>query len=490
MNKLCLWVVSSALCLAGCKKRDDYYQAESQDMTRTLLEEISQHPNLSNFYELLKKTGLDKELASSKTYTVWAPTNEALGVVDAAILADSARLRQFIANHISYQAFFTRNAQTAVRVPMLNGKRVVFQHTKFDEATIVEKDRYVGNGVLQVIDKKAPVYPNAWELVNRGSDDQSKFILSLTRKVFDATNAIVDSISQTGRPIYRPGTDSVLRNSFNTEVYDLQNEEKQYTYFILDNSAFQAESAKLNPYFKTSTTDSTNALASFAVAKDLIVEGVYTQDQLPAVLTSKFGVKIPIDKSQIAASEKLSNGIAYVIRGINFDVKDKIPTVVVQGENYRGFFDLNGNPVTPRQNNVSAIFTRYRATPSGTPFIDMFAYNHGITGLSALYRTGNLASVKYKVYWHAPNDTLSVNGTIAPAVFNQRLAMGTFGTNFLPDATGKAVAVNNYSEVYIGDWVQSSFGPLNMWLAAPAATTGQPAGVRLNLDYIKLVPEL
>lgn len=488
-----LWVSFFALCFVGCKKWDDHNQIGNQDLSKTLLDEISQNSNLSKFYEYLKKTGLDKELSSSKTYTVWAPVNNALLTLDPAIIADTARLRQFIANHISYQAFFTRNAQTAVRVPMLNGKRVTFLNTKFDDATITVADKYVSNGVLHVIDNVAPVLPNAWELVNNTKTlfQQSAYILSLTRKVFDPANAIIDSISSaTGQPIYHPGTDSVLRNSFNTEVYNLENEEKQYTYFILDDAAFNAEITKLTPYYKTGTADSTKNLASFAVVKDLIVEGVYTLAQLPSFLTSKSGVKIPVDKSKIIDTRKMSNGIAYVITGINFDVKDKNPAIVVQGENYRGFFDVNGNPVTPRQNNVSAIFIRSRATPAGTPFTDMFAYNHGITALSAQYRILNLPSLKYKVYWVAPNDTLYVNGAIAPAVFNQRLAMGALGTNFLPNATGQAVAVNNYNEVYIGDWTQLSYGTLNMFLTAAASATGQPGGIRLNVDYIKLVPDL
>ncbi|MDQ6609548.1 MAG: fasciclin domain-containing protein [Bacteroidota bacterium] len=492
MKTTFIWVFFFALCLVGCKKWDEHNQLGSQDLTKTLLEEISQRPNLSKFYEYLKKTGLDKELSSSKTYTVWAPVNSALQSLDPAIVADSSKLRQFVGNHISYQTYFTRNAQTPVRVPMLNGKRVTFFNTKFDDANITEANKFVGNGVLHVIDNFAPVYSNAWELINntRTSFQQSAYILSLTRKVFDPANGIIDSInSLTGQPIYRFGTDSVLRNSFNTDVYDLQNEEKQYTYFILDDAAFNAEVAKLNPYFKTSTTDSTKNLASFAVSKDLIVEGVYTLAQLPAFLTSKSGVIIPIDKSKIVETRKMSNGIAYVISGINFNVKDKIPTVVVQGENYRGFFDANGVPVIPRQNNVSAIFIRSRFNPlTNQPFIDMFAYNHGISALSAQYRVQNLPSLNYKVYWVAPNDTLYVNGAIVPVVFNQRLAMGALGTNFLPNATGQPVAINNYNEVYIGNWNQASYGTLNMFLTAAASTSS--TANRLNLDYIKLVPDL
>lgn len=477
----------------ACKKWEEHNEITNQDLTKTLADEIGQRSNLTKFYEYVKKTGLEKELASSKTYTVWAPTNDALQTLDPAIVNDTARLRQFISNHIAYQSYFVKDAQTPIRVAMLNGKRVTFTATKFDDANIATADKYVSNGVLHIIDNLALVYPNAWELTNntKTTYQQSAFIASLTRKVFDPTNAIIDSISTvTGQPVYRPGTDSVLRNAFNTDVYDLQNEEKQYTYFILNDAAFTAEVTKLSPYYKTSTTDSTKNLASFAVVKDLAVEGVYTISQLPAFLTSRYGVKIPIDRTKIVESRRMSNGIAYIMSDVNFDKKEKIPTVVIEGENYRGFFDVNGVSVTPRQNNVSAIFLRSRITPTGILFNDMFAYNHGIASLAAWYRTPNIASVKYKVYWMAPNDTLNVNGTIAPAVFNQRLAMGSIGNNFLPNATGQAVAVNNYTEVYLGDWTTTTYGTLNMYLTAAASATGQPAGIRLNLDYIKLVPDL
>jgi hypothetical protein len=483
-----------AFFLFGCKKWDEHTKLTNQDLSKNLSEEISQHSNLGKFYEYLKKTGLDKELSSSKTYTVWAPTDDALKGLDAATIADSAKLRIALSNQIAWESYFTRNAQQTVRVPMLNGKRVSFSVNKFDEATIVEADKYVGNGVLHVVDKIAPVYPNAWELldVTKTIYQQSAYILSLTKKVFDPTNAVIDSISSTtGLPVYHPGTDSVLKNTFNTSVYDLQDESKLYTFFILNNTAFGSETLKLNPYFKTSTTDSTNNLSGFAVVKDLAVEGVYTIDQLPPVLISKFGVKIPIDKSKIVESRKMSNGIAYVFSGINFDPKDKIPTVIVQGENYRGFFDANGNGVTPRQNNVSAIFIRSRVNPTnGQPFTDMFAYNHGISALSAQYRVNQLPSVKYKVYWVAVNDTLNVNGRINPVTFNQRLAMGVRGANYLPTtpATGMAVTPNNYAEVYLGDYIQTAYGTLDMFLTANASTG---AGTNsLNLDYIKLVPDL
>jgi hypothetical protein len=483
-----------ALILSGCKKWDDHTKLVNQDLGKSLIDEISQRTDLGKFYEYLKKTGLDKELASSKSYTVWAPTNNALQSLDAATIADSAKLRVFLSNHIALESYFIRNAQQPFRVPVLSGKRVLFSGNKFDEGSITEADKYVGNGVLHVVDKIAPVYPNAWELLDntKSAYQQSVYILSLTRKVFDPTNAVIDSIStQTGQPVYRPGTDSVLRNSFNTDVYNLQDESKQYTYFILTDATLASETTKLRPYFQTSTTDSTNSLAAFGVVKDLVVDGYYTIDQLPAVLISKFGVKIPIDKSKIIETKKLSNGVAYVINGISFDVKEKIPTVYVQGENFRGFFDASGNPVSPRQNNVSAVFVRSRVNPNtGQPFTDMFAYGHGISGLNALYTSSRMSSVKYKVYWVAVNDTLRLNGTVNPVTFTQKLAMGARGANLLPTIAPLTNNVTplNYNEVYLGDYIMPAYGTLNMFLTANASTGNGTNS--LNLDYIKLVPDL
>lgn len=481
------------LCFAGCKKWDDHTKLASQDLGKNLLEEISQRSNLSKFVEYLKKSGLDKELASSKTYTVFAPVNDALQNIDPAVAADSARLRVFIGNHISLQSHFTGSAVQAVRVAMLNGKRVTLFNNKFDEANITERDKYVSNGVLHVIDKAAPVYQNAWELVEntKTSFQQSAFISSLTRKVFDPTNAIIDSInSQTGQPIYRPGTDSILQNSFNTKVYDLANEGKEYTFFILNNASFNSELAKMNPYFKTSTADSTKDLAGFALVKDLIVEGKYSIDQLPPVLTSQFGVKIPIDKNQIVETRRLSNGVAYVINTINFDAKDKIPAAVVQGENYLGFFTSTGTQLTPRNsNNALAYLTRHRVNPNnGERFTDLYVVGHGTSALAVQYSLNNLPSGKYKVYWVAVNDTVVVNLTAAPippANFSQRLAMGVRGANFLPTtpATGIVVAPNNYNEVYVGDYTHAAYGKLDLFLTANGTSP-------LTLDYIKLVPDL
>src|SRR3954447_22854739 len=108
--------------IGACKKWDDHVAVTNQDLTQNLLQAISANPDLSKFREYLGKTGLDSLLQSSKTFTVWAPGNAALQSLDPALVADVAKLKAYLGNHIAYQSYFTRNAQTPVRVPMLNGK--------------------------------------------------------------------------------------------------------------------------------------------------------------------------------------------------------------------------------------------------------------------------------------------------------------------------------------------------------------------------------
>ncbi len=432
-----LWVLTFGLLIASCKKWDDHTAVTNQNLSSNLLQEIAGKTNLSKFYEYLQKSGLDKELASSKTFTVWAPTNDALQTLSPATIADSALLRQFLGNHIALQSFFIRNAQAKIRVPMLNGKTVAFTTTTFDEATIIESDKYVANGVLHVIDKVAPVLPNAWEFVNNTKDvyQQNNFILSLNFNGFDPAFAIVDSISSTtGLPIYRPGTGIVSRNIYNERVFNLKTEQKQYTYFVLNNAAYTNEVNKLKPYYVTGTTDSTTNISSYEAIKDLVIDSLLlTPAQWPDTLkiTSKFGVTVPIEKSKIVQTIRLSNGIAYVMSAMNFSAKSKIPTIIIQGENPRDFQRATGEVVNVR----NATFYRNRFNPvTGQNFNDIFLYGHGVASLNILYQTPNIASVKYKVSWVAVNDTIIVDGTTRrnPVTFNQRLAMGTRGAASFP----------------------------------------------------------
>jgi uncharacterized surface protein with fasciclin (FAS1) repeats len=475
--KLLLAVFTTGIILTGCKKWDDHNAITDPNVGKDLFVQISEKTDLSIFADLLIKSGLDKVVSSSKTYTVFAPNNAALGSLDPAVVADSARLRMFVANHITNQSYFTSQAATQVRMQMLSGKYNNFQGNLIEDANLVIADGYAKNGVLHVIDKMVPALPNAWQFIESSPlapVKQKNYLLSLFRNVFDATNAIQIGVNPTtGEPVYQPGTDSVRTNLFWRNVYDLRNESKQYTVFLLSDVAFDTEVSVYRPFFVTGTADSTTNITNWEVTKDLTVEGYYPRNAIPDTIISKFNVKVGIDKSAIAQSIKTSNGIIHIMNRVTVRPKDKFQQYVIEAENYRAASaDRRGNT-----------YFRDKFNPvTGKNFRDVLVYGHGLALFNLNYRITNVPAIKYKAYWVAVHDNINSSA----ATFTQKLGIGTAISTTLPYTT---VNLNTYSEVLLGEFTMTAYSPfLDIYLTAANSTTATANPI--VCDYIRLEPVL
>ena len=483
INKLLLGVILLGSVVMGCKKWDDNNAATDPTLTKTLLEQIKEDGNLSKFSELLVKSGYDKILASSKTFTVYAPTNAALANLDPAIVNDSAKLNAFVGNHIATQSFVTTTITTQKRVPMLNGKYQNLLNKTIDDATIVQADKYAANGVLQVIDKMLPVLSTSWETLQTNSNipaAQKAYMLSLFRKIFDVSNAIEIGVNPTtGLPIYQPGTDSITTNLFWRNVFDLRKEDGQFTLFVLTDAAWNSEVNKFKPFCATVTgnVDSTTNFASWAVVKDLAIEGVYNATAATDTVMSKYKVKVPVERAAIVQTIKTSNGVIHIMNKVDVQPKHKILPIVIEAENYRTtshdrrgntFFRDRVDPVTKRQ------------------FRDVNVFNHGVALFNINYRLNDVfGGVRYKAYWVALND-------FQTAAFSQKLAFGTPTANTftLQNANGYTVVNPNvFNEIYVGETTPAYYMPfLDVYLTAANTTTA--ATNPIVCDYIRLEPQL
>lgn len=480
-NKLLL-LLFLPVGFSACKKWDDHTVLTNQDLSQNLLQTVSSNSSLSKFRGYIAQAGLDTLLESSRSFTIWAPNDNALQTIDPAIVSDPIKLKAFLLNHISGQSYFTREAQTGeLRVQMLSGKYNQFSTTKFAEANIITPDKYVKNGVLHIIDAMAPVLQSAWEYVSATTAAylQNAYIVSLNYISFDPSQAIVDSISATtGLPIYRPGTGLVNRNTFNDRVYDLKREDKQYTYFVIQNAGFALESDSLKQYFNTGVTASTDSLAKFNTVKDLIVEGYYTQSTLTgATLVSRSGVAIPVNPALIVESRKLSNGIVHVLSNLNVLNLNKFKEIRIEGENPSGFFvDRTGN-------------TNYRVRfnpVTGKNFTDIFITGHAVTNYYSYYTLNDMPSMRYNVYVFGVNDfqTGAVNDSILAVtdinLTNQNIltALGRFR-----HAVPLYTTAGAYNEVYLGQFNSTLYRRIYMLLRAQGTNP-------MVLDYIRLVPVL
>lgn len=518
-NKFLLVLLVIAVAFSACKKQwDDRTATVNQQLDKTLMQQIQENSNLSTFAGYLTKIGYDKLLSTSKTYTVWAPDNQALQSIDPAVVADTAKLRLFIANHVANQVYLTANAQPSLKIRTLNGKNVTFTATTVEDATITGANQYVNNGVLHVINKalapKLNIYEYIKSLTAVGAMHK-QYLLSQDTSFIDTAKATVASIDpKTGKPILVSGTGVVNQNKYFNRVANLAAEDSTYTYFVLTDAAFSTERSKVSRFFATVTNsvDTTNALAGFNVLKDVAIRGTVLPDALPASLKSIFGVNVPINKAAIVQSYKASNGMVYVMSSMDFALADKIKPITIQGE-LPSFFQ--------RTDTRANIQYRIKRDPNGVDFSDILLSASNLPGqYFVAYKLSNLYTCQYKVTWRAINDIpyVAPTGGTLPTV-SQRLMFGpitptingttatlSFVVTFPYVNTSSPALPVNYAEVVLtgatgananinstgGTLNVTKYNSVNMYLQN-ANITGTGTNVNLNamtLDYVTLTPIL
>ena len=476
-NKLSLlmFLVVITTILAACSKKwNEHDQITDPAISNNLFQAISKNTSLSLFSKLLVKSGYDKIISSSKSYTVWVPTNQALATLDSSIINDSIKLKAFVGNHIANLAYTTGSDQ---RVAMINGKYIQFAGNTFDSANISTPNLYAVNGVYHIIDKFIPRVDNCWEFVNNNSSFSlfKKALTDLNYIYFDSTLATQIGTDQlTGNAIWDSTNAKVIRNKFLDNVQNIADESNQFTLFLLNDNSFNTEFNKLSPWFITPSIDTMNKLVNSFLIKDLAVKGSYSASQLPDTLLSTSNVKIPIDKSQIVASYKTSNGYVHVMNKLNIRLTDKFPPIVIEGETPTAFASTD---------KAANTFYRTSRNPvTGLVFKDILMQNYGWANYYIRYTKTEVPAMKYNVYWVAINDYSS------NPIWNQTFAIDS---NYVPSPAAFTVPVarNNYNEVFLGQIEILSYrSKINMYVIGPNSTSTTSGNTSISLDYIKLVP--
>ena len=444
-----------------------------------LTEAITANPEVSKFGELLTKTGYDKILAASKTYTVFVPTNEALAQLDPAISSNPEALSNFVANHIVLTSYSSVRNEAVVKLKMLSDKYLDFKGTNIiSDATIVSPDHYAKNGIFHIINKNLTPKKNIWQYINAQKDASamSKYLVSLNEVNIYPSDSIAKANTLPGQY-----ADS-LSNTFLKNVYNVNNEKQSYTMFLIEDDGYTTEVEKLKPYLNKSTVDATTTYSSYFTVRDMVFPKAYMPNELPATLTTRFGVEVPIDKTQIVGEPiVLSNGILYRMKKVDVPLTKRLVTTKIEGENNTSFF-----PTTLR----SKLLYRDNHDPSdplGVNFKDLIMRKPAVSAFWINYSAKDLYSTKYKVYWRAINDFQAIT-------FQQRLIIGNVirGTTYYPAEAIKAfdyttVPLNSYTEVYLGEFSITKAGNIELISLISAATTADDVN-SLALDYLKFVP--
>lgn len=361
-NILCpLLILPAAVGLmASCSDWDDHYDGNSNDNgNQTLLQLIDANPQLSAFAQVLHKTGVSDKLASSQTYTVFAPVNSALAQIDTTNLAQLSRIAN---NHI---ARYTQPSSTpdTCNVQMLNGKVYHFNNASdFEGSPLITKNEKAVNGLLHTVSSTIPYFSNLYEYMqdNEEYSDIYQFIHQFDERKFDQDNSTEVDVDDQGRPVY----DSVwvsynqLLENPKYGIGKINNEDSAYTMLLPDNKAWQAAYSRIAPYFAIYSDDKNYAdsiqdvRTKIAIVSDLIYKPS-TQDPLTAdSLVSTTGSVISSPSSLFAGTRKVeaSNGNIYTASQLNYDNTEtwnKPISVEAEQQNGRTY-----------NNTLTTVFTR------------------------------------------------------------------------------------------------------------------------------------
>ncbi|GEL10821.1 Uncaracterized surface protein containing fasciclin (FAS1) repeats [Flavobacterium glycines] len=469
------------LAIISCSNPwDDRIDNGDANLKVNLSEAIANTPEVSQFAQLLVQAGYDKVLADSKSYTVFVPTNEAMAQVSAEILNDSDALNKFIRNHITLTTFSSIRKEENTQIRMFGTKYLTFKgSTMIDDATIVSADHYAKNGVFHIIDKALTPKLNIWEYVKSqdGNSAMSHYLLSLKAFSIYTSDVAGKTLSESIGAGYLADS---LTNSYLKNVYNLNNEKNSYTLFLMEDAGYNSEVTKVKPYLikpsNSVTVDSTAIYSSYFTARDMAFPKKYEIDELPATLTSRFGVEVPVDKTQIVGQPiHLSNGIVYIMKKVDVPLQKRLVTTKIEGEKLSSFLPSDRR---------TYILYRDRIDPAGVFFNDVFVSSPGVTLFTLNYNAKDMFSTTFKVYWRAYNNR--------SAAISQKLRVGgnynTSGVlvNVIKDFGYVNVQPNVFDEIYLGDVTLTNSGNIDL-ISLIAGTTSTS---ELTLDYLKFVPQV
>lgn len=414
------------MTVSSCQDNDwDDHYGLNTNATQNLMEVLQANSQYTEFCRVLKEQKLDSLLTSDQTYTVWAPTNEAM----AAYADDGDAADHFVKNHINR---FIYNAPdltdtSYVRIKMLNGKfqdytRATGDYT-FAGVNVAAGDIAATNGLVHTITGVAPFYLNIYENINqtdKSTDSLSTYLRSFDVYTFDKAQSSVVGKNELGELVY----DSVFNytNEYMRNYGDLWLEDSLYTMVVPSNTGWKAGYAATEKYFRTfgrllSSTTSTISVPtrkyevgdrladslSMMYAKENMANSLVFRGKVdPAnadgdslVSTSGNVFHHPADLFNGSQEETVSNGTVWRTDTWNYKPEDCfLKKIIVEAEDTRDRTDAYANVFSRSSSN-----TIYSDSVSEQKYIEVNASTtNARTQPMVQFSIPNTLAATYNVY--------------------------------------------------------------------------------------------
>lgn len=489
-------LIGLVFALSCTDQWDDHYDANANpQLTNNVMDLISADPQLNRFEELLVKSGYDKELRGSKTYTVWAPTTEALSSLKDSVLNDSALLKKFVENHICYSQVFTNEFTSSRKIRTLAGKSILFYKSGdtvyYGSAKLLSLNNYARNGALFVVDKMVDVQQNIWEYLSDANKTPQysklrSYLLSLDNWIFDPilSGAIKIGVNKSGKNIYDSISAThfrfIYKNSFLDDVTNINSEDYDYTFFAIPDTAMESAFKRLAKYYRVSTNVAYSKVDTYNVFKDIVfklaMRNKYDFSVLPSdSIWSENGEHLLSPKPYITSNPvALSNGYFYNTSSFFVPVSAMVKPIKIEAENSSGrkFFSsatIYGYSEVKQKRSYASGGYDFLLNP-GTANVSKIDF--GVT-----YDVADVKSVKYKFYWVTSPEE---GGYQILEVYD------AVSKSWKPIGTERLSKTSGSNLDYLGEYTFATVGKYQLRVRVTKPSVNN----YLRLDYIYMVPQL
>jgi uncharacterized surface protein with fasciclin (FAS1) repeats len=261
-----IFAILAPLTLGGvglfvsCSDWDDHFDADTSvtDSQRSsILANIQQNADLSQFADLLEKTGYSSMLDQAQTYTVWAPKNNSFDYDALMAESDDDVKRQFVENHIARNNY-PASGQVSERIYMLNKKVMNFSSTAdgyaMQDVQLQLPSIGGNNGTIHLLDGKIPYLPNIYESLNN-----KEFKIDSIADYFHAYDTLM---LDENKSVKGPAVDGEITylDAIYTEQNDLyrfyhayiNREDSSYSMLVPTNTAWEKAKQRISPFFQYS----------------------------------------------------------------------------------------------------------------------------------------------------------------------------------------------------------------------------------------------
>ena len=330
IKTLSLFFIVLAIGLFSCNDNyDEHYSYKKGEKSElNVFDFIKSKEELSTFANMLELSGYADTLSRAQSYTVFAPTNDALKNVD---LTDVENLKRMVGNHLASHTLTTSTTLRGFNGKYLSlykeeGKYFFFNKNTY--ATVTEANLLTKNGIVHILDKYLPYEFNIWEYIHgtAGMDSLSTFINSMNvtefdrEQSYDAGGVFIDSVFTTRNRIYNLG--------------NINSENWAYTALLPTNEAWIKAYDKIFPFYR-SLSKTTGGVTQTGIERQIertkwaIVQDFLFHDYINVPtqrdsLISTSGTKFYTPDYLFQGTSKvlLSNGYGYVTNAMNNKIED------------------------------------------------------------------------------------------------------------------------------------------------------------------------